>query len=441
MMKRYSGLIVLFLLVKSACAQQLSGKLDEAISTYVRQEKFTGTVLIASHGRIILNKGYGLRDAAAGAPNTPATVYELASIAKTFTAAVILKLREQGKLALSDPLSKYDPGYPNGAQITIAELLSHTAGIYDYVRDPEFQQSDQSKPVPLEAMIGIFKNKPLNFEPGTKFSYSNSGYTLLGYIIEQITGKPYRQVLDELIIQPLGLTHTGYDFPSLVDSNKATGYQVYAAGNYQPAILVDPSVLYTTGALYSTAGDLYKWHQALQGDRFLTAAVKKEMYTPAKGPYGYGWFADSLFGRKRVSHDGNVAGFKTNINRFPDDDLCVIALSNSSSSRVGEIVRVLVSILCDQPYQLPVERKSIRVSNATLETYCGTYQFGPQTTLIISLENSRLFVQGKGVPKTELFAESPVSFFGRTMEVKVEFSPGEINFYPGKQKFTGKKIN
>lgn len=189
-------IILTILLSISVCAfpQLQTAKLEEAITTYVNQNKFTGTVLVARQGKIILQKGYGFKDAATNKPNTVNTVYQVASLAKQFTAAVILKLQEQGQLTVYDQLSNYYPGYPNGEKITIHHLLSHTSGIYNYTDSKAFQLSDQSKPVKLDSLIRIFINEPLLFKPGSKFSYSNSGYTLLGYIIEKLTGKPYRRL-------------------------------------------------------------------------------------------------------------------------------------------------------------------------------------------------------------------------------------------------------
>src|SRR5882724_5685376 len=234
-MKKINTLLAL-LLTASACAmcQAPTDKLEAAINAYVSQYKFTGTVLVARQGKILLQKGYGFKNAATQAPNTVNTIYGIASLTKQFTAAIILKLQEQGKLSVEDKLSKYYPGYPNGDKITIRHLLSHTSGIYDYTRNREFMSGDQSQPVALDSMIGLFINKPLDFEPGAKFSYSNSGYTLLGYIIEKITGRPYREALEKMILQPLHLGHSGYDFIALADSNKSTGYGYYAPGMYQP---------------------------------------------------------------------------------------------------------------------------------------------------------------------------------------------------------------
>jgi CubicO group peptidase (beta-lactamase class C family) len=428
-------------------SQDKSALMEKAITVYSDQYKFTGTVLVAKQGKIILQKAYGYKNVEKESLNTLNTSYQVASLAKQFTAAVILKLQEQGRLSVNDLLVKYYPDFPNSAKITIHHLLSHTSGIFNYTNSKDFMSGDQSKPVSLDSMISIFRDKPLGFEPGTKFSYSNSGYTMLGYIIEKITGEPYRAVLDEMILKPLQLTDSGYDFLALEHSNKSTGYTNYAPGMYQVAKYVHPSILYTTGALYTTVADLYKWHRALMSDKFLSAASKEMMYKPVAGPYGYGWFSDSLFGKKRLSHDGSVQGFKSNINRIPEDDVCIIALSNSNSSSVGQMVRVLMCILYDQPYQLPVERKYITIADDSLKQYIGLYDFGAGTNLTVTQEKEGLFLQGSGVPRFQLFAESPTVFFGKFFDATVEFvkDPGtgsvvQILFYQGKQKYTGQKV-
>lgn len=248
--------------------QSIAPKLEQAVMAFVNQDKFTGTVLVAKQGKIILHKGYGFKNAETQMPNSINTIYQIASLAKQFTAAVVLKLQEQGKLSVQDKLSKYYPDYPHGDKITIHHLLSHTSGVYNYTDNKEFMSADQFKPVTHEYMIKQFSNKPLAFEPGTKFSYSNSGYTLLGYIIEKITSKPYREVLENLILKPLKLRNSGYDYSLLKDTAKSTGYSQYGISNYKAATYIHPSVLYTTGALYSTASDLYNWHKALMHTSF-----------------------------------------------------------------------------------------------------------------------------------------------------------------------------
>ncbi|MFN8250180.1 MAG: serine hydrolase [Ferruginibacter sp.] len=448
-MKKILQIVLFFLAAPQVLLSQSTvSRLEQAISSYVSQGKFSGTVLLAKKGQVLLHNGYGYKNAETTEANSSNTIYQVASIAKQFTAAVVLKLQEAGKLSVQDKLSKYYPGYPNGDKITIHHLLSHSSGIYNYTDDKEFMSSDQSKPVSLEYMISRFIDKPLAFEPGTKFSYSNSGYTLLGYIIEKLTGKPYREALESMILEPLKLGKSGYDYASLTDSNKSIGYYQCGDENYKQAPYVNSSILYTTGALYSSTEDLYNWHKALMGTSFLSAESIKAMYTPVAGAYGYGWQVDSLYGKKRVSHSGNVAGFKSNISRIPEADVCVIVLSNCNSSQVGSLVMTLMAIIYDKPYQLPVVKKSVQLSADILKQYTGTYEFNPQLSMTITLEHDKLFIQPVNQPKFEIFAENETSFFLRDFDMQFEFKKNastgifdSLEFTRNKQVMTGRRTN
>ncbi|RYE47083.1 MAG: class A beta-lactamase-related serine hydrolase, partial [Sphingobacteriales bacterium] len=194
----------------TAFAQKEVYRIDSLVNQYFENSEFNGTVLVAKRGEILLNKGYGYSNAEKKTANAAHTVFGIASITKTFTSALILKLQEAGKLSVQDPLSKFDPDFPNGNKITVHHLLTHTSGLSDYINDPAFRKTDQSKEQTLSAMMGFFKNKPLDFEPGTKFRYSNSGYTMLGYIIEKVTGKSYASALQQLVFKPLGMENTSY---------------------------------------------------------------------------------------------------------------------------------------------------------------------------------------------------------------------------------------
>ena len=233
---------------------------------------------------------------------------------------------------------------------------------------------DQTKEVKLNDMIAFFKDKPLLFEPGTNFRYSNSGYTMLGYIIEKITGKSYALALDHFIFQPLGMQHSSFGPKDTTNKNLAQGYMMYYKNFSLPAFKVHPSISYATGAIYSTVEDLYKWHKALQSGKFLSPKSLEVAYKKDKGNYGYGWFTDSLYGKQRVSHDGNIPGYKANINRMPEDDVCVIALSNSNNSSVGGMVRNIINILYKQPFSKTFfEQPVINMPDSIKKEFTGVY--------------------------------------------------------------------
>ncbi len=327
-MKKIFVLIAVLFVVHFSFAQ--GDKLDALIDAYAKLYKFNGSALVAKNGIILLNKGYGYRNATDKVANNEQTIFQLGSVTKQFTSAVILKLQEEKKLSVSDKLSKYFPGYPKGDSITIEQLLTHTSGIYNYTNDEKFMANEVTKPANREMMMALFRDKPLDFSPGTSWSYSNSGYSLLGYIIEAVTKKPYEQAVRKYIFTPLKMTHSGFDFTHLKSSEKAIGYFKLNDKEKEEAPIVDSSVSFSAGAIYSTAGDLYLWHKALEKNTILSREQQEKAYTPVKNRYGYGWSIDSIEGKRRVSHGGGIHGFITNIARVPEDDICIVLLSNGS---------------------------------------------------------------------------------------------------------------
>lgn len=402
-------LLLLLVNITMSCflfAQDEAHKIDSLFLKSADKAEFCGSVLVAKGGTIMLSKGYGYSHEEQKIPNDANTVFNIASLTKTFTAALILKLQEQRKLSVSNVVSKYYPAYPNGERITIHHLLTHTSGIPDYLRDKQFQAVDQSKPLTLEEMINFFKDKPLSFEPGTAFRYSNSGYTLLGYIIEKVTGLSYGAALETCIFKPLHMKQTSYGPPQNNQLGTATGYMMYFKNFQHPSFVVHPSISYATGAIYSTVKDLFIWHQALQTNKFLSRQSLEAAYRKDKGNYGYGWFTDTLYGQQRVSHDGNIPGYKANINRFPKDDICVIALSNSNNSAVGGLVRNTVNILYHQPLAKSfADRPAIHLSDSIKKEYTGIYKFRKEDSVQVKvyMKDSSLFMAVSNQPSFEIF--------------------------------------
>jgi CubicO group peptidase (beta-lactamase class C family) len=313
----------------SAFPQTISKKIDSLLTAYQKVSDFNGSVLVARKGTIIFEKGYGYKNKKALLPNDPNTVFQIGSITKQFTSAIILQLKEKQKLSLQDKLSQYIPDYPNGDQITIEQLLTHTAGIYNYTNNRDFMKDESTKPIARDSLLALFRNKPLDFKPGEKFNYSNSGYILLGYIIEKVTGKSYFQVVRDNIFRPLHMDHSGFDFTHLTSSDKATGYNPPAP--LAPAEIVDSSVSLSAGAVYTTIGDLYKWDRALYSGSILSQPSEEAAFTPHLARYGYGWMIDSLYGKRVVEHGGGITGFVSFILRVPEDETCIIVLDNAPS--------------------------------------------------------------------------------------------------------------
>jgi len=336
-MKKYKHFLSLFLF--SACfltgtAQEnnkgasgtLSKKLDEYLWSVANAWRFNGDVLIAQKGKIILNKGYGYKNASANEKNDGKGIFQIGSITKSFTAEVILKLQEEGRLAVSDKLSKYFPGYPHADEITIENLLTHTSGIAGY--DVEETDTVAWAPVSKDVLMDLFKNQPLAFTPGTKYSYSNSNYFLLGMIIEKVTGKPYEQAVREKIFEPLQMSNSGFDFIHLHNTLKVTGYAELSKEKQRPVHLIDSTVSYAAGAIYSSVNDLYTWVRSIAGHKILSADLWKKALTPYRSNYGYGFMIDSLSGKNYIGHSGGIMGFTSYVIYFPEEEVTIILLNN-----------------------------------------------------------------------------------------------------------------
>lgn len=422
-MKKIFILVVPLFFLNAGCAQDTTtGRIDTLINAYAKMYQFNGAALVAKNGNILLSKGYGYRNADFKIPNNEQTIFQLGSITKQFTSAVILKLEEENKLSVSDKLSQYFPGYPNGDSITIQQLLTHTSGIYNYTNDPVFMANEITKPATREKMMALFKNKPPDFSPGTSWNYSNSGYSLLGYIIEAVTKQPYEQAVRSYIFTPLHMTHSGFDFTHLLSNEKAIGYFNINDRGAMMAPIVDSTVSFSAGAIYSTTGDLYLWHQALQHYTLLSKMDQDKAYTPVKNNYGYGWSIDSINGKRRVGHGGGIPGFVTNLSRIPEDDVCIILLSNASNQTLNDITRSIYAILYNKAYDLPKKRIAIRLPEETMHQYEGEYEMKPGLSVIMTVRNGELVATPTGQTPKTLHAEKADYFFQKDEDVQVAFT-------------------
>lgn len=355
-------LLIVLALQSSAVAQKAAqakaAKIDEVMTLANKYRLFNGSVLVAENGKVIYKKGLGLANMEWNIPNTPETRFRLGSITKQFTATLILQLVEQGKIKLDGKISDYLPSYRKdiGEKVTIHQLLNHTSGIPSYTSMPGFFKDVSRDPYSVDDFVKKYASNDLAFEPGNKFSYNNSGYFLLGAIIEKVTGKSYEQVLKEQIFDPVGMKNTGYDHYDAIIERRATGYQKTADG-YVNAPYLDMSIPYAAGSLYSTVEDLYLWDQALYTDRVLSAPSKELMYKPNLDNYAYGWtITKTSFDEKIpvITHGGGINGFNTTIVRFPVQKHLIVMLDNTAQGgNVDRIARELAKILYDQPHTLP----------------------------------------------------------------------------------------
>lgn len=415
-------LAVLFISCDEAAqtpASEFEARVVEYLDAHVAQKTFNGSVLMAKNGKILFSKGFGMANFDLGVPNSPGTKFRLGSITKQFTAMLVMQLQERVLLSVNDPLTKYIPDYPDGSKITLHHLLTHTSGIPSFTGFPDYTKI-MIQPLPLEEIIALFKNKPLEFEPGTKYVYSNSGYILLGYILEKAADKPYDLLLKENIFDPLGMDDSGYDWNRIIVENRASGYTL-DRGEVVNDSYIDMHIPHAAGALYSTVEDLYTWDRALYSEKLLSRESMEKMFTPFLNNYAYGWNVSELFGRKMISHGGGINGFVTHIARFPEDDACIIVLCNLTASRTGQIFRDLAAILFGEPYELPKERKAVKVDPAIYDAYAGSYELDSGGSIKVYKEAARIFAAFEGQGTVELFPETETKFFIKEADVGISF--------------------
>jgi CubicO group peptidase (beta-lactamase class C family) len=407
--------------------EELTSKIDQYMAARVDRDHFNGSVLLAKNGQALFCRGYGMANLEHDVPCAPNTKFRLGSITKQFTAMAILILQERGKLAVTDKVKKYISNAPKAwDDITVHHLLTHTSGIPNYTGFPDFLKTLRNS-VALDELIAKFRDKPLDFTPGEKFRYSNSGYIVLGKIIEIASGRPYATFMKEAIFDPLEMHDTGYDNFATVLKNRASGYSRLLGLAPANSMFIDMSIPHAAGALYSTVLDLLKWDRALDSEKLLPRKSLEAMFTPFKDRYGYGWSIDNKFDQPRHSHAGGIPGFVTFIQRFPAEKLLVVVLSNFEGSRVGNIGSDLAAIALGGPYVIPREPKSVQIDVALLAKYAGEYladsaEAKEKLLITVTLDGNTLKIQSKGQARLLATPESEARLYLKATDATLEFA-------------------
>ncbi|MCW3463455.1 serine hydrolase domain-containing protein [Chitinophaga nivalis] len=335
-------------------AQSLERKVDSVILTTFNDKNGPGGVfMIAQHGKVIYQKAFGKANLELDADLTPDHVFQLGSMTKQFTAIAILILEQQDKLKVTDPISKYIPDYPAGDKITIHHLLTHTSGIKDFTKMKSLPTIAQKEMTP-EMMVDFFKNEPVDFAPGEKFAYNNSGYVLLGYIITLVSGETYPDFIQHHIFDIAGMQHSYYASDRKVIPKRAYGYHQQASG-YVNKTIISFSVPFASGSLMSTTGDMLKWQQALNQYLLISPTETKKAFSTYRlnngdaFTYGYGWHIKTINGIPSREHGGSIFGFKTMGIYIPGEDIYVVGFSNcdchSPTKTTGDITALALEVL------------------------------------------------------------------------------------------------
>lgn len=528
--------------------RDVAPSLDRYLSKIYPAAEPGAAVLVSKDGKVLLRKGYGMANLEHGVPISPETVFEVGSVTKQFTAAAILMLQERGKLSVQDDITKHLPDFPTqGKKVTIHHLLTHTSGIPSYTGMQEWIPK-MREDMPVDQLIGFFKGKPFEFDPGTKWEYDNSGYVLLGAIIEKVSGKSYERFVEDEIFQPLGMTHSYYGSWSDIIPHRAAGYDK-ENDRFVNTPYLSMTQPYAAGSLMSTVDDLALWDKALAAGTLIKKESLDQMFTSgtlSSGQltrYGYGWTFHDLAGQRVIEHGGDINGFSCDVLRIPDEKILVVVLTNNTEAalrpdavtnrvaahllgqtlaegpqtrldpkamdgytgvyRNGDLSRYVIRegdklfaqrkggtrrelwamdrdtflyamantwvrfqrdsqgeitgavfddnhgplepVVARTNDPLPSEKQTVKVDPAVLTAYAGTYEMTPGFSLVVTVEDARLFTQPTGQSKLELFPESETSFFLKEVDAQIEFQRGAdgavsgLVLHQGGQDLPGKK--
>jgi CubicO group peptidase (beta-lactamase class C family) len=407
----------------------LMQNLDEYLSDYESNWPLSGTVLVAQHGEIIFRKAFGYASIEHLVPNTLETKFRIWSLTKSFTAMAIMMLYEKKLLDFDDCISLYLPEATSLQDISIAHLLTHTSGLANYTSLPEYHKTLSKLKLSQQDVLQLFINKPLIFKPGTKFEYNNSGYFLLGMLIEKITGVTFETYITDHVLVPLGMTNTGIDTNKKVIHNMSSSYHS-TWEDFIQCEHIDMSSAFSAGAMYSTVDDLYKWDQALYSEKLVSKATKKLAFTSNNFEYGFGWFLDEHCNRRRIHHGGAYRGCRSQMHRYPDEEITVIMLTNYDFVPVLKLTESLTSLLFGEEIHVPIRPAPFYFDEGIYAKYIGTYE-GYGCKAVVSQNGHQLYFNWNDEEAIPFYPISETKFHHTWYDWECEFKReenGDISF-------------
>jgi len=406
-------------------AVALEQRLDRLVLDYYPSTGPGTAVLVMVDGKPVLRKGYGMADMEKGVKVTPDMIFRIASITKQFTAVAVLQLVQAGKVSLTDPITKYVPDFDTqGKTITIENLLTHTSGLHNVTALDDFLSQITRDLKPIE-VANLIAGKPLEFEPGSQFKYSNTNYILLGMLIEKVTGRTYAENLESSIAKPLGLADTRYSRDDALTPRHARGYDRESSGQWVPMKPMSMTQPFAAGAIESTVDDLAKWTQALADGKAVDPKLLERAWTPYKptegtSDYGYGWFIHPEAGERWIGHNGGINGFQSAAVWIPEKKVFVAILRNGMGGGAPELLlRRLALEAIGRPEP---KRVAITLPAETLDRYVGVYALSPEAKFTISRKGDKLFAEAPNKSKVELFAEAEDKFFNPEGDIQFSFT-------------------
>jgi CubicO group peptidase (beta-lactamase class C family) len=395
-------------------AQQKEASFDALMEETFNADAPGAVALIMKDDKVIYRKAFGMANLELGVKMTPEHIFRIGSITKQFTASAILKLRDEGKLSLDDAITQYVKDYPTqGNDITIKHLLTHTSGITSYTNMQEWDEEVRKKDFTPEGLIDFFKNQPMEFKAGEAWNYNNSGYILLGYIIEQVSGMSYADYISSQFFAPLGMANSRYGSTTDIVKNRAYGYSQGEDGQYVNAAYLSMTQPYAAGSLLSTVDDLQKWYKAVMENKAISKASKEEAHSTyvlkngKKTGYGYGWGIGNVQGRLSISHDGGINGFMTSSIYLPEEKVFVAVFSNCECTPPTEIATKMAAVAIDKPY----EWKKMTMSENDLKSYEAVYENAEGVQRIITFKEGQLYSMRSGGGKLAIHPYEKDKFF------------------------------
>lgn len=403
-------------------------RIEKWIERYEENGYLNGSILIAANGNILLNKGFGTANWEHAVPNKPTTKFRIGSLTKAFTAMGIFQLHEERKLNVDDYVGKYLPDFPHGDKMTIYQCLTSTTGIPNYTSFPDFWSKTMRLPMTLNQLIDSFKHLALNFEPGSKFEYSSSGYALLTAILEKVSGMSYAAYIQSKICLPLGMKNTGCDNGVDIIPDLASGYSFWEKPIH--AAYADLSFPLGAYGIYSTTEDLFLWDQELQSTQLLSKELMEKMFTPNFSSYASGWVVSDILGRKCMHHFGDISGFCSNFFRFVDEEVTIIFLSNMNVTPVTDLMQEMAKVIFDEEVTLPLPIQPIDFTDT--ELIVGKYMTEDDESKILEItsKNGKIYLT---VAKTYgilyKFKLLPVSHDASKTTFLTEMVNEQLSFY------------
>jgi len=422
-MKKLISAIIVLCFSFQLSAKSPSKQFDKLLNELFEKNGPGGVALVVKDGKTIYRKAFGLANLELGVKMKPEHVFRIGSITKQFTATAIMQLVEQGKINLDDEITKYIEDYPtHGHTITIEHLLTHTSGIKSYTSLEKWTTEEQKRDFTPKEMIDYFKSQPMDFVPGEKFKYNNSGYFLLGHIIEKVSGQTYEEYIHEHIFKPLGMKSSYYGRNSPIIKNRAAGYAKDDNG-YKNDDFLSMTQPFSAGSLLSTVDDLSTWYTAVMSGNVMTKESRKKAHTSyvvnngEQTDYGYGWSLGNIQGSPLVQHGGGINGFLSASNYLPQENIFVTVLSNCMCNAPGDSATKMVAIALGKPYNW----KQIKLEKELLKSYVAVYSSESDGDRIITFDEGKLYSMRTGGSKYELLPYGKDKFFFEDGNSTLEF--------------------